>query len=174
MDGQAGFDQPARSGGAARPAPLDRPGPLVASERRRAVAAQRRGVLRPAVRDRPVAAAGADQLGRVSQRAVDAGPVPVFELAGRPRLGGLQRPAAHRLLHHRLHRRPAGSDHRPRDVAGAVDPFQADQPDLQHPDRAVPALPGAGLVSDVHRAPRDVRVHHRAAGQPQPRLRRTD
>ena len=69
---------------------------------------------------------------------------------------------------------PLAADHRPGHVAGAVDPFQADQPDLQHPDRAVPALPGAGLVSDLHRAPRDLRVHHRAAGQPQPHLRGTD
>jgi hypothetical protein len=55
-----------------------------------------------------------------------------------------------------------------------VDPFQADQSDVQHSDRAVPALPGAGLVSDLHRATRDVRFHHRAADQPQPHLGRPD
>ena len=36
-----------------------------------------------------------------------ADPVPVAELAGRQQLGGLQRPADHRLLHHGLRRRAA-------------------------------------------------------------------
>ena len=87
VDGQAGLDQPPGPGRPAGTPPLDRPGALVASGRRRAVAAQRRGLLRPAVRDRPVAAAGADQLGRVPQRPVGADPVPLAELAGRERLG---------------------------------------------------------------------------------------
>ena len=51
--------------------------------------------------------------------------------------------------------------------------FQAGQQGLQHPDRPLAALPGARLVPGLHRPARHVRVHHRPAGQPQPRLRRT-
>ncbi len=173
VDGQAGLDQPARAGRPARASPLDRPGPLVASRRRRAVAAQRRDLLRPAVRDRPWQRLVPTSWGVFPNAAVGADPVPVAELAGRERLGGLQRPAADRLLHHRLRRRPAGADHRAGHVTRAVDPLQAGQQGLQHPDRPLAALPRARLVPGLHRDPRDAGVHHRAAGQPQPRLRRT-
>ena len=43
---------------------------------------------------------------------------------------------------------------------------------LQHPVRPLRPLPGAGLLPGLHRDPRVARVRHRAAGQPQPRLRR--
>ena len=116
-----------------------------------AVAAQRPGLLRPAVRHRPLAAARADELGRVPQRPVGADPVPLAGLAGRERLGRLQRPAADRLLRHRVHRRAAGAGHRAGHVTGAVDPLQADQQRAQHPDGALAALPRAGLVPALHR-----------------------
>ena len=114
VDGQAGFDQPSGPGRAARPSPLDRPGALVASERRRV------WLLNGVIFYVLLFATGRwqrlvpDQLGRVSQRPVDADPVPVVELAGGKRLGGLQRPAADRLLRHRVHRRAARADHRSR------------------------------------------------------------
>ena len=80
--------------------------PLVASRRRCPVAAQRRDLRRLAVRHRSVAAPRADQLGRVSQRGVGADPVRLAGLADRERLGGLQRAAADRVLHHRLRAAP--------------------------------------------------------------------
>ena len=49
---------------------------------------------------------GTHHLGGVPQRPVGADPVPVAALADRERLGRLQQPAADRLLHHGLHRRP--------------------------------------------------------------------
>ncbi|MEJ7715159.1 MAG: hypothetical protein WKF40_05395 [Thermoleophilaceae bacterium] len=119
-----------------------------------------------------VAASGADELGRLPQRRVGADPVPVAGLADRERVGGLQQPAADRLLHHGLRRRPARADHRPRHVTRAVDPLQADQHGAQHPDGPLAALPRAGLVPAVHRDPRHLGVHHRPAAQPQPHLRR--
>ena len=61
-------------------------------------------------------------------------------------MGGLQRSAADRLLRHGVHRRPAGADHRAGHVTGAVGAVQARQQGLQHPDRALAALPGPGLV----------------------------
>ncbi|MEJ7743793.1 MAG: molybdopterin-dependent oxidoreductase [Nocardioidaceae bacterium] len=68
---------------------------------------------------------------------------------------------------------PLALHHRPRHVACAVHPLQADQQAAQHPDGTLAALPRAGLVPAVHRGPRDAGVHHRAAAQPQPHLRRT-
>jgi hypothetical protein len=82
VDGQAGLDQPAGPSGPAGASPLHRAGPLVAPQRRRAMAAQRRRVLHPAVRHRPLAPPDTAHLGRVPQRPVDAGRAPVFELAG--------------------------------------------------------------------------------------------
>ena len=69
----------------------------------------------------------------------------------RQRLGRLQQPAADRLLHHRLRRRPARARHRPRHVTRAVDALQADQQAAQHPDGALAALPRARLVPGLHR-----------------------
>ena len=146
LDGQAGLDQPPGAGRPAGASPLDRPRALVAPRRRRALAAERRDLLRPALCNRPVAPPRPDQLGGVPERRVGADPVPLAELAARQRLGRLQRPAADRLLHHRLRRRPARPDHRPRHVTRAVDAVQADQQDVQHPDRALAALPRARLV----------------------------
>ena len=137
-----------------------------------AVAAQRRGVLRAAVHHRAVAARGPDQLVGDPQRGVGADPVSVAAVAGRERLGGLQQPAADRLLHHHLHRRPAGVCDRIGHVPGAVDPVQADQQAVQHPAGPLAALPGAGLVPVLHHHPRHAGVHHGSAAQPQPHLRR--
>jgi methionine sulfoxide reductase catalytic subunit len=55
VDGQAGPGQPARPGRPAGAAAFDRAGPLVAPGHRRAVAGQRRDLLRAAVRHRAVA-----------------------------------------------------------------------------------------------------------------------
>ena len=122
LDRQAGLDQPARPGRSAGDPPLDRPGPLVAPRHRRAVAAERAGLLRAAVRDRAVARVVPTTWAVFPERGVGADPVPVVALADRERVGRLQRPAAARLLHHRLRRRPARADHRAGHVAGAVDP----------------------------------------------------
>ena len=54
-----------------------------------------------------VASRGAYHLGGVPQRRVGADPVPVVALADRERMGRIQQPAAARLLHHDLRRRPA-------------------------------------------------------------------
>ena len=153
--------------------PLDRAGPLVAPRRRHAVAAQRRRLLRPALRHRAVAAPGAHQLGRHPELGVGADPVPVAGLADRERLGGLQQPAADRLLHHRLRRRPAGAHHGARHVAGAVDPVQAGSARLFSIQTARSlhflVLVWFLLFIVMHV---DAGVHDRAAAQPQPHLRR--
>ena len=51
-------------------------------------------------------------------------PVPVAELAGREYLGGLQWPAADRLLRHRVRRRSPGADHRAGHVPRLVHRFK--------------------------------------------------
>src|SRR5664280_659197 len=124
MDGETRLHQPAGTDRSAGAAALHRAGPLVAPGRGHPVAAQRPGVLRAAVRDRAVAAAGADELGGLSQRRLGGDPVPVAELADRDRLGGLQQPAADRLLRHGLRGRSARAHHRPGDVARVVHPFK--------------------------------------------------
>ena len=128
VDGEAGLDQPARPGRAARASGTRSGWPAGgtwASTRCGCSTALVFYVLLFATG--AVAAHRADELGGVPQRRVGADPVPVAGLAGRERLGRLQRPAADRLLHHRLHRRPAGVHHRAGHVAGAVDAVQADQ-----------------------------------------------
>ena len=47
---------------------------------------------------------------------------------------------------------PLALDHRAGHVAGAVDALPAGQQGVQHPDRALAALPRAGLVPGLHRA----------------------
>src|SRR5450759_5423280 len=79
MDGETGLHQPAGTDRSAGAAALHRAGPLVAPGRGHPVAAQRPGVLRAAVRYRAVAAAGADELGGLSQRRLGGDPVPVAE-----------------------------------------------------------------------------------------------
>ena len=172
VDRQAGQHQPARQRRAPGFAALDRAGPLVASGQRHAVAAQRAGVLRPAVQHRPVAPSRPHELGRLSQRRVCPDPVPVAELAGRERLCGVQQPAADRVLHHRVPCSAARIGHRPGDVTGAVDPVQARVEGPEHPDRPLAALSGVYLVPAVHRAARDVRGDDGPAAQPQPHLHR--
>jgi hypothetical protein len=104
---QAGLDQPPDADRSAGASSLDRPGALVAPRRRRALAAQRCGLLCPAVCKRSLAAPCPDELGSLPERRLGADPVLLPELAARQRLGRLQQPAAARLLHYRLRRRPA-------------------------------------------------------------------
>ena len=66
VDGQAGLDQPAAAGRPAGASALHRPGSLVASGRRHALAAERPRLLRPAVHHRSLAAAGARRAGTCS------------------------------------------------------------------------------------------------------------
>ena len=91
VDGQGRFGCATRSAGVAGDSPFHRTGSVVASWRRRLVAAQRRGLLRAVVRYRAMASHRADQLGRVPQCGIGGDPVPVAELADRQHLGGLQR-----------------------------------------------------------------------------------
>ena len=156
---------------AAGPPPLDRARAVVAPRRRRALARERARLLRPAVRDRRVAPPRPDELAGVPRRRLGPAPVPVAELAGRQRLGRVQRPADHRLLHHGLRRGTARAHHRARHVARAVDAVSRHQQAAQHPDRALAALPRAVLVSLLHRRPRHAGVHDRPAAEPEPHLR---
>ena len=127
VDGEARLDQLAWTDRSAGPSALHRPGALVASRRRYAVAPERPGLLRAVVRHRPLAASRADQLGRVPQRPLGADPVPVVAVADRERVGRVQQPPVARVPHHDLRRRPRFAHHRAGHVTGAVDPVQADQ-----------------------------------------------
>ena len=155
VDREAGLDLAAEARRAAGAAPLDRARALVAPRHRRALARERRRVLRAAVRDAANGAASCRRAGRCSPTPASvAAPVPVARLAGRQQLGRVQRAADHRLLHHRVRRGAARARDRARHVARAVDAVQARQQAAQHPGRAVAALPRAVLVSVLHRRPR--------------------
>ena len=116
---------PARSG--YRHPALDRAGAVVASGGGHLVAAERRRSSTCCCSPPGSGGAWCRQLGRVPERDVGADPVPVAGLADRKRLGGLQQPAVDRLLHHHVHRRPAGALHGAGHVPGIVDTVPPDQ-----------------------------------------------
>ena len=87
LDRQGRFRHPADVARHSRPAPYPRAVALVAFLGQPAVADQRRRLLRAAVFHRPVAPAGAADLGGVPGRALDRDPVCLAELSGRSKAG---------------------------------------------------------------------------------------
>ncbi len=141
LDGQAGLDHAARAGRAARPPALHRAGPLVAPRRRHAVAREGARVLRPALRDRGMAAHRPHQGAGVGRRGLGPPPVPLPALADGGRRGRVQRAPDPRLLRHRLRGGAPRAGDRPRHVAGALDPLSI--------QTALDAKPGPYTENDI-------------------------
>ena len=94
LDREGRFGHAPGVAGHSRHPSFHRPCPMVALFDHPAVDDQRHRLLRAAVHDRPVAAAGADDLGGVSQRGLDRASVPVAHVPRRSELDALQQPAA--------------------------------------------------------------------------------
>src|SRR6185312_5668351 len=119
-----------------------------------------------------MATGGANELGGISERALDRASVFVAAVPRRSQLDELQQPAATCLLPHGVRRRPVGGRHRLDAEPGDRQSARLVRQDAQSPGGPYDSLWRVVLVPVFHPGPCDVGVHYRSATESELYVRR--